>query len=185
MAKYVKVCPRCGHPNDELADACERDGEFLGMVPATLGREESSVPDTVETPPAEPAASTAPTSSEGQTNVAVTQRFDQPTQALYLETSVGQTYEVRHGNVLGQAHPTSSAHIQLADLPGMNYVHRSHCLFEFRDNAWRVTAIAQPVYTNPMFVNQKRLEPGQHAALRNGDRLILSNVVLNVRIIDL
>ncbi len=33
--RYVKICPRCGKPNDELADSCSDDGEFLGMVPAT------------------------------------------------------------------------------------------------------------------------------------------------------
>jgi len=185
MARYVKICPRCGHENDELSEACERDGEFLGMVPATPSSKASSGPEASPEPAAEPAGTPEPNPSARESVVAATQRFEQPTQALYLETSAGQTLEIRHGNVLGQAHPTSSAHVQLDNLPGLNYVHRSHCLFEFRDNAWHVTAISQPTYTNPTFVNQKRLEPGQSSALRNGDRLILSNLVLNVRIIEL
>ena len=185
MAKYVKICPRCGRQNDELSEACEQDGEFLGMVPATSAVEVRDEPEAPAPPPDETTKTSAGNSSACENAVAVTERFEQPAQALYLETSVGQTYEVRHGNVLGQSHPTSSAHVQIEDLPGVNFVHRSHCLFEFRENAWYVTAIAQPAYTNPTFVNRKRLEPGQSAPLHNGDRIILSNVVLNVRIIEL
>lgn len=176
MTKYVKICPRCGHQNDELAEACDQDGEFLGMVPSTLLRPEPLPPT-----PAAPAAAPKPASAP---QVAVTQRFDTPTQLLYLETSTGETVQIGHGQVLGQAHPSSSAHVQLHDLPGLNYVHRSHCLFEFVDNAWRITAIAQPEYTNPTFVNGKRIAPGEHAPLRNGDKLMLSNVALSVRIIS-
>jgi len=54
-----------------------------------------------------------------------------------------------------------------------------------RPDGWHVIAIAQPEYTNPTFVNQTRLMPGQHALLRNGDRLVLANVPLNVRILEM
>ncbi len=184
MARYVKICPRCGHQNDELAEVCEEDSEFLGMVPASIAREtpESAAPQAPDEPPRN---TPAPSSNTSLVDVAVTQRFEQPSIVLYIETSDGKTYEVRHGNVLGQAHPSSAAHIQLEALPDLNYVHRSHCLFEFLDDAWRVRAIAQADYTNPTFVNRTRLEPGQCAVLHNGDKLTLSSVVLSVRIIEL
>jgi hypothetical protein len=183
MTTYIKICPRCGHENHEFADACEIDGEFLGIVPAVPAPEKSEEKKVPEPLPEKPSIEKTPgTLSLG--DIPVTERFEKPTQALYLETSIGQTYEVPPGGVLGQTHPSSSAQVQLNDIPGVNYVHRSHCLFEYIDNGWRVTALPQPDYTNPTFVNSKRLEPGEQAPIRNGDKLTLSNITLNVRIIS-
>ena len=188
--RYVKICPRCGRENDELNEACENDGEFLGMVPATIGSDRPSIPSVAPLeepacaapPPADPQSATSP---HGAASVAVTPRFQQPTHVLYVETAAGVSHEVRNGSVIGQAHPSSAAHIQLEGLPGVNFVHRSHCMFEYRADGWYVAAIAQPNYTNPTFVNQKRIAPGQNVRLRNGDKLALSNVTLNIRIIEL
>lgn len=105
--------------------------------------------------------------------------------ALFLESGGGgQVFEVHEGDVIGQAHPSSNAQIQLADLTGIGYVHRNHCSFAFRDKTWQVTAIAQQTYTNPTLVNQQRLSPGESRPLRNGDRLTLSGLTLAVRIIE-
>lgn len=175
--RYVKACPRCGHLNDEFAESCERDGEFLGMVPATIA------PDT---PPASVEEPVAQSIASGETEAPCEAELDRGTiQALYLETESGATYEVRSGWVVGQAHPTSAAQVQLSGLAGLNYVHRSHCQFELRPDGWHVIAVAQPEYTNPTFVNQMRLMPGQNALLRNGDRLVLASVPLNVRILEM
>ena len=170
MVRYAKICPRCGRQNDEFADACEKDGEFLGMVPATPVAEE---------PAAEAAAeSSAPS--------APLRAIGQPTRVLYLDVSeTGECHQVSDGWVVGQAHATSTADLQLEEPTGINYVHRRHCRFECREDGWYVTAIEQDGYTNPTFVNHRRLAPDEPAPLRNGDRLSLSSVSINVRIIEL
>lgn len=110
----------------------------------------------------------------------------EPAPTLFLETGTGsgQVFEVRDGYVVGQAHPSSMAQIQLADLPGITYVHRRHCSFTFKDRKWHVTAIEQQSYTNPTLINQQRLAPGESRPLHNGDRLTLSGLTLTVRIIE-
>ena len=110
----------------------------------------------------------------------------EPVPTLFLETgsSSGQVFEIREGYVVGQAHPSSTAQIQLTDLPAIAYVHRSHCSFALKDRKWHVTAIEQQTYTNPTLVNQQRLAPGESTPLRNGDRLTLSGLTLTVRIIE-
>jgi predicted component of type VI protein secretion system len=52
------------------------------------------------------------------------------------------------------------------------------------DKKWHITAIEQQAYTNPTFINQQRVLPGESRPLRNGDRLTLSGVMLTVRIIE-
>jgi len=215
--RYIKICPRCGKENDELADSCSYDGEFLGMVPATPAPD--SKPD--ETPAKGPGEvphvkKQNKRFAPGGPTAAVNTRVDQqrrkeaerraaleseecgvptpepepeaplePLKTLYLESGAGQVFEVREGYVVGQTHPSSCAQIQLADLPGIGYVHRNHCSFSFQDDAWRVTAIQQPGYTNPTMLNHKRIGPGESKPLHNGDRLTLSGVTLNIRIIEL
>lgn len=173
MVTYAKICPRCGHENDEFADACEKDGEFLGMVPATPVSDEA-------------AASEPQAEQESPAPSAPLREFGQPARVLYLDvTETAECHQVRDGWVVGQAHPTSTADVQLEGATGINYVHRRHCRFECRDDAWYVTAIEQDGYTNPTFVNHRRLAPDETAPLRNGDRLSLSSVSINVRIIEL
>ena len=176
MVKYVKICPRCGRANDELADACERDGEFLGMVPAT--------PEEKPSPPSAPHAERTE-DTPPVCNVQMVQ-IGRPTALLFLDLpALGRSYEVRDGWILGQAHGTSTAEIQLEGAQGLNFVHRNHCRFSLREDGWYVTPLAQPSYTNPTLLNQRKIAPGESAKLRNGDRLSLSNVVLTVRLSEL
>jgi hypothetical protein len=158
--------------NDEFAEACERDGEFLAMAPAMIAPD---LPPEPATPPGDVACEIATPAPEP---------VRESIQALYLEAESGTTYEIRSGWVIGQAHPTSAAQVQLSGMAGLNFVHRSHCQFELRPDGWHAIAVAQPEYANPTFVNQTRLMPGQDALLRNGDRLVLANVPLSVRILE-
>ena len=181
--RYVKICPRCGWANDELNEACEKDGEFLGMVAASPYTSESARPA-----PASPARSVAPTPSAPAPPIPqnVTMRLPNAPHTMYLELGEADLcLAVQDGQILGQDHPTSPAHARIPpDVPGANFVHRSHASFECRDGQWYVTAIPQPSFTNPTFVNQTPLAPGQRAAIRNGDRLVLGNLTLHVRIIE-
>ena len=213
--RYVKICPKCGKPNDELSDSCSEDGEFLGMVPATPAPD--CPPDAPGQNPGEIpfVKSRGKQFKPGGPSAAVNTRADQqrrkeklqkesepephaaqpepepaetpepiPTMFLEAGSASGQVFEVREGYVVGQAHPTSMAQIQLTDFPGVTYVHRNHCSFTFKDRKWNVTAIEQQAYTNPTFLNQQRLAPGETRPLRNGDRLTLSGLTLTIRIID-
>ncbi len=174
MAKYVKVCPRCGRANDEFGEVCEADGEFLGMVPATLAAAHESAP--AESPGEAPSAAAAP-APEAQ---------PAPTPVLYLDAGAGGAcFEIRDGWVVGQAHFTSTAEVQLTNLPGLQYVHRRHCLFEYSDDGWHVMAIAQPAYTNPTLVNDQTVRPGERVAVHNGDRVTLSATTFSVRTFQL
>jgi len=128
----------------------------------------------------------APGPEADQESPAPLRAIGQSTRVLYLDVpETGGCHQVRDGWVVGQAHPTSTADVQLAGLTGINYVHRRHCRFECREDGWYVTAIEQEGYTNPTFVNHRRLAPDEPAPLRNGDRLSLSSVSINVRIIEL
>ena len=167
MLKYVKECPRCARMNDEVSEACSDCGEFLGMIPAIPRPEAPPEPSPPATPPPLPQRE-APAS---------------PAQALYLDLD-GACHEIRDGYVVGQQHPTSQADVQLGDLDGINYVHRSHCRFELRDDGWYVTALEQPTYTNPTYVNQRALAAGEACVLHNGDRLRLAGVTLHVRVVQ-
>lgn len=194
MAAYVKICPRCGHRNDELASICEKDGEFLGMVPAAPAH--AAPPEPVDTSTAqqlgpEEVARGGPERDAAETGAGtgrhvVLSPASMPGKALYLDVDAsGQYYQVRDGWVVGQSHSSSPAEIQLSGLPGINFVHRRHCAFEFADNEWRVKPLPQADYTNPTFLNEKRLLTGKSFPLRNGDVLRCASVTLRVRIIDL
>lgn len=178
MLKYVKICPRCGHANDEFSETCAVDGEFLGMAPAVPAAATSdSVTEENVSAPAENATV--------ETRQPETQQIGVPSRVLYLDIAAnGDCHEIHDGWVIGQAHPTSQAEVQLEGIPGINFVHRRHCRFENREDGWYVIALEQPSYTNPTFINQEKVEPGQGRRLRNGDRLGLSNVIVNVRIIE-
>lgn len=171
--RYVKVCPRCGAENDEMAEICQRDGEFLGMVPAT-----PATPLRAEPPPP------APASPAGEVPAAETTRADGAEPVLYLENAgTGECHLLRPGWVVGQEHPESMAEVQLGERPGIQFVHRRHCRFLHGDGMWEVEALEQPDYTNPTLVNRRRVPVGARMALRNGDSLALSGVQFTVRII--
>jgi hypothetical protein len=177
MTTFVKICPKCGHRNPEYENACSVCTHFIGM----------------ETPQ----AITAPTVSKSQTSPtldaprAVARPADAhlpETTALYLQVlGDSQIFELRDGWIIGQAHPSSNADLQLRDLPGINYVHRRHCQFFYKDDAWHVLAIDQRElgsdFTNLTTVNQTRIAPGQTHRLAGGDQLSLANLKLVVRIV--
>ncbi|MGD8931239.1 MAG: FHA domain-containing protein [Chromatiales bacterium] len=178
MTTFVKICPKCGHHNPEYENACSVCTHFIGM----------ETPQAVTAAP----ASKPQTSPSIDAPQAVAQPADvhlsPQTTALYLQVQgSSQTFELRNGWIIGQAHPSSDADLQLRDLPGINYVHRRHCRFFYQDDAWHVLAIDQREagndFTNPTSVNQTRIAPGQTHVLANGDQLSLANLKLLVRIV--
>lgn len=192
MLEYVKVCPKCGHINPESAgDICGREGcdEFLGLV-AAVSLASVQMPLDPPVPPNPSPPKTAedpvqvPKSQVQEKSVPFTNRFVNPP-PLYLEMpGTSTTYEIHPDFIVGQSHPTSTAHVQLSGIQGVNYVHRRHCIFECTDGQWFITAIRQEEhFTNPTYLNQLIIEPGQRYPLHNGDRLTLAVITLNVRLL--
>lgn len=173
MADFVKICPQCQAINPEYENICTQCGQFIGM----------------ETPVARPQPKPAAKAKPKTAPPAATQRFDPAAVCFYLEAPGSDTvYTIHHGDVLGQAHPSSAAQVQIdANLQGSEFIHRQHCRFECKDGIWYVTALDQKAFqrdfTNPTFVNQHRLAPNTRQALKDGDRLGLSGVFLQVKII--
>ena len=186
-AQFVKICPKCGRSNPEYENLCTGCQQFIGMEPAVpkpveTDRAETAPPAArraVEPPQAAPQQS-APTQQPGE-NPAV------PT--CYLSViGAGQIFTLHDGTVLGQAHQTSQATVQIpAEIQGVEYVHRQHCRFEYRDSRWRVQAIDQSgfdqAFTNPTKVNQHLVSPGAWHPLQDGDELRLSGVGYQIKVI--
>lgn len=188
MLEYVKICPKCGHENPEdEAGTCKAQGcdQFLGMVepvprPNIIQETLSPYPESPEDRP----NVTEHFKDGSQESVRVTNRF-KAVSALYLDLpGTEQIYPIQSGFVLGQAHPTSTADIQLVGIQGVNFIHRRHCSFDYTGDCWNVTTIPQEEFTNPTLVNHIKLQPGQKYPIRNGDRLTLCNITFNVRIIQ-
>jgi hypothetical protein len=128
-------------------------------------------------PPSPAAAGDAEPSAEAS-------RAEGADPVLYLENgATGECHLLRPGWVAGQEHPESTAEVQLAERPGIQFVHRRHCRFLHGDGVWEVEALEQPDYTNPTLVNRRRVPAGARMALRNGDTLALSGIQFTVRII--
>lgn len=175
----VKRCPKCGHRNSEQADLCEVCEEFLGLV----------APETVQDPvePERVALDPIPTEPPPAASGRITQVETAAPPRLYLETPAGQrAYPVKSGDIVGQAHATSAAQVQIEPLPGAQCIHRQHCRFDWRDGQWHVTALDQRLlgsdFTNSTVLSGQRLVPGDSRPLRSGDRLALAGVLFTVRI---
>lgn len=165
---FVKVCPKCGTSNPEYENLCQQCGFFIAMEPAqaapTQLQSQTSAPD---------AAASAPALLKLQLNLPGT----------------GISFDIRPGDVLGQAHAKSDAQLQLPEsLPDVAYIHRRHCRFWQGSNQWQVEAIDQSQvpgssgFTNPTWINGVPLNPGERRTLGNGDDLRLSAITLLVNL---
>jgi hypothetical protein len=175
MSSFIKICPRCGHHNPEYENACAVCTDFIGMetpIPTSAGMLEHQSADQAQS-----ITLTAPQTAPAQL---------QPT--LYLQVlGSEQIFEVRDGWTVGQSHASSTADLQLRDLPGIIYLHRNHCRFSCLNGDWQVTPTDQRQFgrdfTNPTAVNHTRLTPGESHPIKNGDQLSLANLKVVVRII--
>lgn len=175
MAEFVRVCPRCRQVNPEYQNVCTACNQFIGMEP--------TVPSS-----SAPAAQTAG-GPEKSTPVQATRRFVPANDSFYLQLPGSDlVLTVRSGAVLGQAHPSNDAALQIPEeIEGCEFVHRRHCRFELRERSWMVTALDQKEldsdFTNPTYVNESLVTAGSSRTLNNGDRLRLSGITLLVKII--
>jgi pSer/pThr/pTyr-binding forkhead associated (FHA) protein len=156
-----------------MENLCVKCGHFLGLV--------SPVPD--------PEKATAPDSPEGGGFSGTEPRESPPPRpgpagepGLYLESlDTGQTYEIKNDAIVGQAHSSSRADVQLTGLPNLNYVSRHHCQFHLEAGIWYVTALSSSL--NSTLVSQTPVSKGGRMRLRNGDELLMANVPFRVRIV--
>ena len=181
MTDFVRICPKCGHSNPEYENACSACNQFIGME-AAVPRPASTEPLITEektseekTPPADP--------------VSPTLRFPSQELSFYLEhQGSGQVFTIKPGWLVGQAHPSNEAEIQIPqEIEGSEFIHRRHCRFDYAEGCWTVTALGQNRYgqdfTNPSFLNERALPSDQPQALHNGDILRLSGVSFSIKFI--
>ncbi|MEA2080562.1 MAG: FHA domain-containing protein [Pseudomonadota bacterium] len=185
MSTYIKVCPKCGHHNPEYENACAACPCFIGMetpVPAPSSASE----------PAHTSAGVLEHQSADQApSTTVTPPQTAPAQlqsTLYLQVlGSDRIFEVRDGWTVGQSHASSTAELQLRDLPGIRYLHRNHCRFSCVNGDWQITPTDQRQFgrdfTNPTAANHTTLTPGEAHSIKNGDQLSLANLKVVVRII--
>lgn len=160
---FVKICPKCGTSNPEYENLCQECGFFIAMEPAQAA------------PTPSPQAKETPTSAQ-----------------LKLQLNLpgtGISFDIKPGDVLGQAHASSDARLQLPEsLADVAYIHRRHCRFWQEGDQWQVEAIDQSQspkssgFTNPTWVNGVPLNPGERRTLGNGDDLRLSAITLLVNL---
>jgi hypothetical protein len=191
MPQFVKICPKCGRSNPEYENICTDCQQFIGMEPAVPkpaeSRQTGAEPnpgDSAAPPRPEAPAQTAPVTEPEERPQAPA-----PAPAFYLSLNgEGQVFTLQDGSVMGQAHSTSQATVQIpTGVDGVGYVHRQHCRFEYRDARWRVQPLEQApfnqTFTNPTRVNQHLVGPGSWHPLDDGDELRLSGVSFHVKII--
>lgn len=181
MADFVKICPQCGQVNPEYQNICSQCQQFIAMEPS-IPRPKAPATSPPQTVPA-----VAPPPSPVAQKPA--QKPKKPI-VLYLEMLPnGQVHTIYPGNIVGQAHPTSTAQVQLSpELPGVPYIHRQHLRFDYQQEKWWVTpldqSLFQQVFTNPTTVNQQFIPPGQTHPLHPQDELQLSGVRFRIRILE-
>ena len=191
MPQFVKICPKCGRSNPEYENLCADCQQFIGMEPAVPKPAESgqtrAEPDPVDS--AAPPRPEAPAQTAPVTEPEERPQAPAPSPAFYLSLNgEGQVFTLQDGSVMGQAHSTSQATVQIpTGVDGVEYVHRQHCRFEYRDARWRVQPLEQApfnqTFTNPTRVNQHLVRPGSWHPLNDGDELRLSGVSFHVKII--
>ena len=102
-------------------------------------------------------------------------------QVLYMDaTTARESFQVRSGETVGQAHSTSNADVQLSNVPNVDYISREHCRFDLEEHAWFITAL--PSGLNGTFVNREPLKRGDRARVRDGDEVMLANVPFRIRL---
>lgn len=186
MADYVRICPRCGRANPEFENACSACGHFIGMEPAipqirSVEAGASSKLASVDADQDVP--------EEHPSDVTQVQGAAAVDESFYLEhVTSDQIFTIRPGTVMGQAHDTSQAEVQVpVDIDGSEYLHRRHCQFERQEGKWIVIPLNQAdcdqEFVNPTYVNKRQVTPGEHQVLNDGDVLRLSGVSFSVRFI--
>lgn len=161
---FVRLCPRCGHANSELADQCEKDGEYIGGEASVPRREAGPTdPCTVSTQAAAPLAAAPPGG------------------VLYLEFagSDHRVWPVASGQVVGKDSPTGHADVRLMELPELEYLSREQCRFEAEGDRWFVVHLGTAL--NPTLLGETPLPADQRVPLRRGDRLTLASLKCTVR----
>jgi hypothetical protein len=197
MNEYVKICPVCKHQNPEDSDICEIDGVYLGMIPSVRAKDmvDSSVlpaDATVMLPDTNAAGSQELPSPSGPLvsgEVRTTQRMEESAPVIYLDLlGTERVFIIQSGFLIGQAHPNNPADVQLEQIPDVEYVHRQHARFLFENGEWSLIPVDQKSlgrdFTNPTYLNQRKLIPGQPYTLHNGDRLVLGKIPFIIRIIQ-
>jgi hypothetical protein len=182
MTEFIRICPKCKQENPEYEHVCAGCGQFIALE-AAIPR--PPVPAKIDPPPAAP-VETSPPPSPAKPVPAATRRMD-TAESFYLQHGE-RIFTVKHGWVMGQAHPQNTAQIQIPlDIAGCEFIHRRHCRFILKDRQWHAQALDQKRFqrdfTNPTLVNRKALKADGGHRLQNGDVLTLAGVDFVVKMV--
>ncbi len=87
----------------------------------------------------------------------------------YLFTSTGQRFSLaKNLIVIGRTTPQQSVDVDLADLDSERVISRQHAIVEHRGDQY---FIKDTNSSNGVYVNNRRIDPGQLRKLENGDML--------------
>ncbi len=203
--KRVKICPNCGHQNNEYAKLCANTEAGCDALltaiqakPLDLSEQESET-DTPGHPPVHPDSSSpgvSPDPSSGG-SPASQQEPVRPTSASDMVSlqflRANRVFTLRDGQILGRDDGSGSVDTSRINIPAdagvdVCYVSRWHCRFERRDGHWHVVPLDPTHFmsdlrqANPTFLNGQLLTIGEAFSLQHDDRLTLSDVELHVLI---
>lgn len=189
MAEFVRICPKCKQVNAEYENVCSACSQFIGMEATVIAPvEKNEEADVAETSAAINSAKDS--GKAAHATLGPTQRYIPASSFFYLEVKgLSKVYTVHTGSVIGQAHESSRAQVQISpqEVQGADFIHRSHLRCECVHDKWSVICLDQNEFgrefTNPSFINQQRLPPGERHIIQNGDSLALAGVVFNVRMV--
>lgn len=188
MLEYVKICPNCGFKNPETEVYCCECNYYLDVVPEKDTGIDSPKPENHQ--PGDPAPEIEKkdiVKNPGEQSFKqgpITKRMESETSLLLELVGTSRQYQVRSGDIIGQEHPSSQAQIQLSGVEGVNFIHRHHCQFEYKDGEWYVTPLiqSQSDFINPSSLNIQRMQPGQNYKITNGDKLTMGRITFLIRI---
>lgn len=205
---YIKICPRCGHQNDERASACagqDCDELLLGIKPEPIPAQAhpvphkqderanpspfaaQSAPEVIQLPdvddiPDDPASDRTPDSiqkTRGVGKAFLTLQFSQG----------GRVFTIQDQQVLGRNDGSDDPNrVNIPADAGIDVgcVSRRHCRFHVREGQWYVTALHDAVSElhapNPTWLGAEKLSVNTPYPLRHGDLLTLANIQLRIHL---
>jgi pSer/pThr/pTyr-binding forkhead associated (FHA) protein len=155
MAGIVKVCPCCGHHNEDTANWCEK-------CPSTLAGADRIDPDAVEPSP-EPPGSQDPA----------------PVLRLELASDPARAFSLRSGQTLGARDHAERPDVVVTDVPDEDFISGRHLAAVRHGQDWFVRHVGR---TNYIVVDGKQhSDSAEEIPVRDGSSLFLTYTEFIVR----
>ncbi len=177
---FVKVCPKCTHTNPEYLSQCERCQLLIAHV-AAIPESGGEIADEAHVTKDSDIA-TVRQESIDSTELELKSKNELMSAHFYLAmTKHKEIYTIYHESFLGLENPIPN------EILGAEYCHQKHCQFILKGKCWFVVAVSQETFggdfTNPSYLNQKRLPLDTPYPIVNGDNLSLCDIAFKVKVV--